>query len=284
MWRKTRNRGLLITGICLSVLLGTHALTAYQRRVNLETSRSNLQQIGQALLLYHDDYGKYPDTCNRNNAGKAMLSWRVHLLPYLGHQELYDRFKLDEPWDSDHNRQLISQMPVVYQNPDLSSEEFKTNYLLPVGKKSIFEEGIGVNQEQVIDGLAHTIILLESNSEWSIPWTRPFDLQFEYFQPGNGLGDARKLKDGTIGFLCLMADGTVNVISNNIRVTVMANLISFAGQESFSFCGDGRFSGNVDRKTLGNSNAAHLDLHYDPDAPVEPEVNDGSEVEEGVGC
>ena len=49
--------------------------------------------------------------------GKPLLSWRVHILPYLEQQELYDQFHLDEPWDSEHNRQLISLMPETYIDP-----------------------------------------------------------------------------------------------------------------------------------------------------------------------
>jgi hypothetical protein len=29
--------------------------------------------------------------------GQPLLSWRVLLLPYLDHQELYDEFRLNEP-------------------------------------------------------------------------------------------------------------------------------------------------------------------------------------------
>ena len=34
----------------------------------------------------------------------ARLSWRVALLPYVGEGKLYAEFKLDEPWDSAHNK------------------------------------------------------------------------------------------------------------------------------------------------------------------------------------
>lgn len=40
--------------------------------------------------------------------GTPYLSWRVHILPFLGRAALYDQFKKDEPWDSRHNNQLIA--------------------------------------------------------------------------------------------------------------------------------------------------------------------------------
>ncbi len=42
------------------------------------------------------------------------LSWRVHLLPFMNQQRLYTQFKLNEPWDSEHNKQLLLQMPSVF--------------------------------------------------------------------------------------------------------------------------------------------------------------------------
>ena len=59
---------------------------------------------------------KYPtDILDKN--GKALLSWRVALLPALGDsgKSLYDKFRLDEPWNSKHNRALIPLMPVDYR-------------------------------------------------------------------------------------------------------------------------------------------------------------------------
>ena len=42
------------------------------------------------------------------------LTWRVAILPDLGQKALYDKFHLDEPWDSEHNLTLLDQMPDVY--------------------------------------------------------------------------------------------------------------------------------------------------------------------------
>ena len=49
--------------------------------------------------------------------GKKLLSWRVQILPYIEQDNLYKQFKLDEPWDSEHNKKLIRQMPRIYMLP-----------------------------------------------------------------------------------------------------------------------------------------------------------------------
>ena len=45
-------------------------------------------------------------------------SWRVLLLPYLGEAELFARIRLDEPWNSEWNRQFHDQMPAIFRNPE----------------------------------------------------------------------------------------------------------------------------------------------------------------------
>ena len=69
--------------------------------------------------------------------GKALLSWRVAQQPYVEQESLYKRFRLDEAWDSDHNRRLIPMIPRVYlplwarESPDPSG---RTPYQAVVGK------------------------------------------------------------------------------------------------------------------------------------------------------
>lgn len=48
--------------------------------------------------------------------GRTLVSWRVHLLPYLGHADLYEQFKLDEPWDSSNNLPLLDKMPDIFRS------------------------------------------------------------------------------------------------------------------------------------------------------------------------
>ncbi|HKB04137.1 MAG TPA: DUF1559 domain-containing protein, partial [Gemmataceae bacterium] len=50
-----------------------------------------------------------------DKAGKPLLSWRVELLPYMEQADLYKQFRRDEPWDSEHNLQLLAKMPDVFR-------------------------------------------------------------------------------------------------------------------------------------------------------------------------
>ena len=59
-------------------------------------------------LLLADTYGgNFPARANFDEDGNPLLSWRVHILPYMDYGQLYDQFHLDEPWDSEHNKKLL---------------------------------------------------------------------------------------------------------------------------------------------------------------------------------
>src|SRR6476646_454448 len=62
-------------------------------------------KLKQLALAFHDfadkNGGAFPTDAIRDKNGKALLSWRVALLPFLEEGTLYKQFKLDEPWDSD---------------------------------------------------------------------------------------------------------------------------------------------------------------------------------------
>ncbi len=102
---------------------------------------NNLKQIALAMHNYHARHNTFPPAYNKSPDGKPLLSWRVQILPFLDQKALYDEFHQDEPWDSPHNKTLISRMPVVYSCPSGSrtpAREGKTSYLTPRGPATIF--------------------------------------------------------------------------------------------------------------------------------------------------
>jgi len=66
---------------------------------------------------YESTHGQMPPAVVYGSDGQALHSWRVLILPYIEQGELYRQFKLDEPWDSPHNIQLLPKMPRVYGPP-----------------------------------------------------------------------------------------------------------------------------------------------------------------------
>lgn len=77
-----------------------------------QRSLKNLRTLMLAIHNYHDTYGRLPADIPDKN-GKAILSWRVEILPFMEQDALYKQFRKNESWDSEHNLQLLSKMPEV---------------------------------------------------------------------------------------------------------------------------------------------------------------------------
>ena len=121
----------------------------------------NLEAISAALLKYEEETGRMPATHSEANGFKT-LSWRVELLPYLGYQNLYDKFDFDTPWNRPPNKELLKYIPKEFVSPDRFDES--TNFLLPSATGFIFSGGGGFSGE-VEDGRVNTILLLEVDDE-----------------------------------------------------------------------------------------------------------------------
>jgi len=122
-------------------------------------------------------------------AGRPLLSWRVHILPFIDEQKLYDEFHLDEPWDSEHNRKLIEKMPDAYRSPASKlKQKGLASYLLPIGEGTVCPGRRGVEFKEITDGTANTMLLVEVDDEQAVVWTKPEDLPYDPQQPAKGLG------------------------------------------------------------------------------------------------
>src|SRR5688572_17499002 len=97
--------------------------------------------MGLAMHNYHDANGALPAAAIRGKDGKPLLSWRVSLLPYIEQDNLYKEFRLDEPWDSPHNRKLLGRMPSTYSpfSRKETPEPYTTYYQVFVGPGAAFE-------------------------------------------------------------------------------------------------------------------------------------------------
>jgi RNA polymerase sigma factor (sigma-70 family) len=169
-------------------------------------SARNLRQIGEALHKYHAEHKHFPPAAIYSKDGKPLLSWRVALLPQLGEENLYRQFKLDESWDSEHNKKLLAQMPQVYAPVAgvTTKEEHATFYRVFTGASTVFEGQEGVKQEAITDGLSATILAVEAAQ--AVPWTRPQELPYD----GNPLPKLGGLFPD--GFHILVADGAVRFV------------------------------------------------------------------------
>ena len=80
-------------------------------------AEKDLKRLAIAMHHYERANGRLPPAAVRDKNGKPTVSWRVLILPYIEQNELYKQFKLDESWDSNHNRKLVAKMPAIYRSP-----------------------------------------------------------------------------------------------------------------------------------------------------------------------
>jgi uncharacterized protein (TIGR03067 family) len=140
-------------------------------------SANHLSQIGRAMHLHHDSMKHLPAHAIYSKDGKTpLLSWRVALLPYIQEGALYREFKLDEPWDSEHNKKLIAKMPKVYEPVGLGSKGAGfTYYQVVTGADTVFDGAKTAKMPGSFpDGTSNTVLVVEAKDP--VIWTKPEDL------------------------------------------------------------------------------------------------------------
>lgn len=203
----------------LNSILLTLVQSAYQAAQRRAVT-DKLKKLAFAMHTYADTTVKdrrgarLPAIANFDKEGKPLLSWRVHLLPFLNEENLYRQFHLDEPWDSRHNRKLLAKMPKIFEGPNRKlNAEGKTIFLLPVGKDAAFKEGPEGPRfpTDFPDGTSNTIFIVEADDAHAVPWTQPEDLKLDPAHPERGLGGHFRQ-----GFLAALADGSVRFVVKTI--------------------------------------------------------------------
>ena len=194
-------------------------------------SQYRQKQIGLAMHNFHSARNAFPAGYSADGEGKPLLSWRVHILPYIEEQGLYNQFHLDEPWDSEHNKELIEQMPDVYRSPRSKAEAGKTTYLGVGGADGVFVRpadgnNLGTGMAGIRDGSSNTAMTVEVTDKRAVTWTRPGDFAPDKDNPKKGLFVS---PGGTmsIGF----TDGSVQSIHKDLDSEGIMGFFTKAGGE-----------------------------------------------------
>ncbi len=181
-------------------------------------NEEKLSQIASAVLMYEELHDHIPRHAIYSSSGEPLLSWRVQILPFLGHNELYEQFNLNEPWDSPTNLGLLEQMPEAFMSPELSSNSM-TNFLAMLGEETAFPLGpvAQLKLSQFTDHATNTILLVEADPGQAVEWTKPRDLSFDVANPLAGLG--------TDSFAVALADASAHTLPPTIDPANFANLV-----------------------------------------------------------
>ncbi len=183
---------------CVSLVVDFMQLQVRGLQQQMQNLRfvNRLSQVQLGVLGYHTVYGSYPRDIVSED-GVPLLSWRVLILPWLEETALRESFRVDEPWDSNHNRALINRMPEAFA-PRRQRVADKTSIRLATGEGT----GGAGNGSDTIEAPSHTLSIVES--EELIEWSRPGDFVFNTADPASGLrptGSFGKLYDFRSVFL-----------------------------------------------------------------------------------
>jgi hypothetical protein len=224
---------LLLVGATLIAIARVGSSTASrlrQGRTRL-ASIKNLETIAQALNAYAADHGAYPAPAIVSRSGQPLLSWRVLILPYLGEEELYDRFDLNAAWNSGQNQMISYQdMPAIYRHPDNQGWATDTVYHLVTGTGTLFPKSGPLSPRQVTDGATKTILVVEASA--SSMWTEPLDLDFVTSGGTINSASGNDLGGATDGGVCVVTvDGLGHYLPETTASMTVNALITPQGGE-----------------------------------------------------
>jgi hypothetical protein len=185
--------------------------------------RAKLSALGAAVLQYRGIATKTGFPLKRRMHVKGTgLSWRVKILPELGHQALYDRFHFDEQWDSPNNRPLADEMPDAFRIG--SSNEPLTRFRAYTGPRLVFTaDDISVHSI-VPEEAENTAMIFVVGADRAVPWTKPDDLLLDAADPAAvlGLGSGEQIE------LALL-DGKLLTLPQDIVPEILTALITPSG-------------------------------------------------------
>jgi hypothetical protein len=207
MWRRVVIVGFSLLGVTALLLLLLACVDVGPGEPAYDTINATwLSDISHALREYRAKHGGLPPQASSDANGRALLSWRVLLLPFLGEADLYRQFRLDEPWDSEHNRTLIGKMPDYYKTTGRHyrfSGEGKTCFLaIAEPGKPLGDLGPGAGLPNRDD----RTIVVEANADCATIWTKPKDLS-----PSGGISKLRARVSGERSgrVVAILANGKV---------------------------------------------------------------------------
>jgi hypothetical protein len=198
--------------------------------------QDKISAVGRGMLTYESAKARFPITNTPSyfdSSGNSYLSWRVHILPYLGMQSLYNQFHLNEPWDSPNNLPLAAKMPDIFRHPDDPTGSATTRFSIISAEGAPYywrrSGGLlyGPSYSNFSDGTQDTLLVAETGADKAVAWTKPDAMNFDPNNPLSALGTLAKDE-----FQAVLADGATVTLPASIDPATFKSLVTLSGGES----------------------------------------------------
>ena len=231
------SKQVVVATVGVSVALLLPAVQASREAARRMQCMNHMKVIVLAIHNYHDARGVLPPLYTVDADGKPLHSWRVLLLPYMEQTALYSQIRLNEPWDSEYNKQFHNVNIPVYRcpsNPNIA-DRANCNFAAIAGEGFVPAKKAGsmgdYTMERLADGTSDTIAIVEVKQPFC--WMDPTaDVTLDELSKGINVPGGRVGSFHTNGCNVGMFDGSVRFFNQTIDLKLLRALGTCAGGES----------------------------------------------------
>lgn len=200
---------------------------------------NNMKQLALALHNYAQVNGCFPPAYVADKDGRPMHSWRVLILPYIEHKDIYEQYNFNEPWDGPNNKKLLESRPRIFYCPSdgnaYDTHAAYTSYSAVVGPGTAWS-GDKPKKLSELAPADQTIMLVEV-TDADIPWTAPRDMDLSRASAmiSSRHLPAKEFFSYTIkpGVNVVMADGSVHHMPGGaLESNELSDLLKIGGYDA----------------------------------------------------
>jgi Protein of unknown function (DUF1559) len=186
-----------------------------QRNAAQKEASNQLHWMGLGSITMWEQRGVYPPGTLFDSQGRMMHSWQTRLLPYLEHDNVYKRIRLDSPWDHPTNAQAMGLWVETYVHPVHGYTKDDQGRCLTgfAGNVRLLGSDVPIDYRRLSEskGTANLILAGEAPANYR-PWGDPMNLR----DPAHGLNQSPDGFGSPLGgrTLIVFADGSVRSFSD----------------------------------------------------------------------